>query len=89
MDNVQRQHFGRHAGFDWKLGPNQQPFAATDPIARPHRTAIDTYGAGADPALQPGPGILWQRRSQRLIEAQASRRRRQVELVDLELRGHR
>ena len=71
-----------------EFGSDRQLLAALDAIPCPHRPPVGLHRAGADPALQPGPRVLRQRRSQRLIEALAGGAGRQCKHVGLELRGH-
>ena len=56
VDDVQRQRLGRHGGLDGKLRPHHESLAAADPVAGPHRPAVDADGAerGSNAAAAPG-----------------------------------
>jgi hypothetical protein len=65
-------------------------FAAVDLVAPARKPPVHPHGAGLDPALQPGAGVLGQGTRKRLIQPQAGQDRLNLKIVRTELhRGAR
>ena len=88
VDDIQRQYLGAHGGVGIEPGLDHDLLAALYAIAGARRLTLEPHHPVPDPTLQARPRVLRQRDSQRLIQAQARRGRRQLEPVGLELRWH-